>query len=410
MKNKLATLALIVLMPAISHALSFTSSSGLLLPSNIAYTDADNNFSQTQTFQYGIVAATGSFTGVFDIGGNFTFGAANYKSTSTAASGALAIAGALTAPSVNVTGQVGGATGAFTGAVDIAGQTTIGAAATKSTDTTTGDRYSYRDTYVGRNLDVTGIMTNGTLAAQKAVTLTASYIADIVNVESQTNPGAEYTLGAIYGKAGTKTGTDMTNLQLVGVLARAAMNSDVLDAYGLQSHLTIASGASSTGNMTAVSGKTVLADSVGAGIVTAGLFTLEGPTGSAVSPSTAYGIWADIVDVDVSAGIMVHANGSAVGSGLSFSKTGIGAFTKEITMQNGETIDNATDGTIAVTGALSMTGATKMAKKTIAELLAITPAVGDAYICSDCTVPYSIAIGTAASAGAFGLSTLSTLE
>lgn len=156
MKNKLATLALIVLMPAISHALSFTSSSGLLLPSNIAYTDADNNFSQTQTFQYGVSAATGTFTGAFDIGGNFTFGAANYKSTSTAASGALAIAGALTAPSVNVTGQVGGATGAFTGAVDIAGQTTIGAAATKSTMTTTGDISSYRDLTAGRNLSVVG--------------------------------------------------------------------------------------------------------------------------------------------------------------------------------------------------------------------------------------------------------------
>jgi hypothetical protein len=133
------------------------------------------------------------------------------------------------------------------------------------------------------------------------------------------------------------------------------MGKNVTDAYGIQSHTTLVDGAESTGNMTAVSGKTILYDDNASGIVTAGLFTLEGQvsaTHGAVPrvPNSAYGVWVDIVDVTTPAGIEIHANRSTVASGIKFDKTGIGAFTKEITMQNGETIDNATNGTVAVSG------------------------------------------------------------
>ena len=50
-----------------------------------------------------------------------------------------------------------------------------------------------------------------------------------------------------------------------------------------------------------------------------------------------------------------------------------------------------------------MGGPLSLQAKTIAELQAITPAVGDMYKCTNCLVPYSTAVGTAASPGAFGI-------
>jgi hypothetical protein len=201
----------------------------------------------------------------------------------------------------------------------------------------------------------------GTTAGAKTVTLAASYIPVQANVVSVANPASAYTLGGAYFKAANTT-ADQANTQLVGVLARASMGKNATDAYGVQSHTTLVDGAESTGNMTAISGKTILYDDNASGIVTAGLFTLEGQasgTHGAVPrvPTTAYGVWADIVDTNIAAGFILHANNSAVSSGLTLSKSGTGTITKDITLQNGETLDNATDGTIACSGAFTTGGA-----------------------------------------------------
>lgn len=188
--------------------------------------------------------------------------------------------------------------------------------------------------------------TEGTLATPDVVDLgSASYIPVTSNVESQVNPDAAVTLSGGYFKASVTT-NNQANLQIVGLLARASMAKNCIDAYGLQSHLTLGAAGESTGNMTAISGKTILGKSNAGGIVTAGLFTVEG----AFAPNTGYGVWVDVVDASLTAGVEVHANGGTLAAGVKFDKTGAGAFTKEIVMQNGETIDNAVNGLVNVTG------------------------------------------------------------
>ena len=59
------------------------------------------------------------------------------------------------------------------------------------------------------------------------------------------------------------------------------------------------------------------------------------------------------------------------------------------------------NGIPATIGALSLTGAFTPAKKTKAQLDAITPAVGDIYTCSNCTVPYDLCVATGATLSGF---------
>jgi hypothetical protein len=200
----------------------------------------------------------------------------------------------------------------------------------------------------------------GTLSAAKTIPLAAaSFVPIVANVVSTANPSGSVTLSGGYFKAANTT-ADQANLQIVGLLSRASMGKNCIDAYGLQSHTTLVDGAESTGNMTAVSGKTILYDDNASGIVTAGLFTLEGQasdTHGAVPrvPNTAYGVWVDVVDTNIAAGVEIHANNSTLASGIKIDKSGTGAVTKDITLQNGETIDNASDGVVTLSAALKLT-------------------------------------------------------
>lgn len=63
----------------------------------------------------------------------------------------------------------------------------------------------------------------------------------------------------------------------------------------------------------------------------------------------------------------------------------------------------ATKSTFTATGFLNMGGATNLQTKTLAQLQAITPALGDAYRCSNCAVAQSIAIATGTGAGNFAI-------
>lgn len=194
--------------------------------------------------------------------------------------------------------------------------------------------------------------TQGTLATPDIVALGASsYIPITSNVESQVDPASDVTLSGGYFKAAVTT-EDQPHVQIVGLLARASMVKNCIDAYGLQSHLTLGADGESTGNMTAISGKTILGKDNVNGIVTAGLFTVEG----AFTPGTGYGVWVDVVDASLNAGVEIHANGGTLAAGIKFDKTGTGAITKEIVMQNGETIDNATNGLVNVTGNIGVNG------------------------------------------------------
>lgn len=249
---------------------------------------------------------------------------------------------------------------------------------------------------LGRTPTTTGATINnldniGTLSTAKTVTLADNYVPVQVNIKSVANPASGYTLGGGYFKVANTT-ADQANTQLVGVLARASMGKNATDVYAVQSHTTLVDGAESTGNMTAVSGKTILYDNNASGIVTAGLFTLEGQastTHGAVPrlPNTAYGVWADIVDTNIAAGFILNANNSAVSSGLTLSKMGTGTITNDITLQNGETIKNSTDGTIDLTGIVEMGSTIKVWDQTVCTLQTlITSLTGTA------AAPYTIII------------------
>jgi len=203
----------------------------------------------------------------------------------------------------------------------------------------------------------------GSLSAPMPVVLGAdSVIAASANVVSSADAASDVTLGGGYFKAAVDT-VDQPHVQIVGLLARASMAVGALDAYGLQSHLTLGAGAESSGNMTAISGKTILGSDNAGGIVSAGLFTVEG----AHTPNTGYGVWVDVVDASLDAGIEINANGGTLDAGIKLDKMGAGAITKDIVMQNGESIDNATDGLINHSGDIGV-GGTKVVGAQVAAI------------------------------------------
>ncbi len=119
---------------------------------------------------------------------------------------------------------------------------------------------------------------------------------------------------------------DGANTRLQGVLASTGVAFDCYDAYGLQSNMSISAGAVATGNLTAVSGKVTVADAVATGIISAGLFTLEG----AFNPAAlTYGVWIDITaGITADSGLIINNNASTCVNGIKLS----GTFTQDIAL------------------------------------------------------------------------------
>jgi hypothetical protein len=217
-------------------------------------------------------------------------------------------------------------TGSTDAAVTIGGNSNTVAINSSGWDITSAGAASGFDSF-----SQTGTYSMGTYAAALVKALTgSSYLAHVINLVSETNPSSEVSLIGGYAKVSNTT-VDQPNLQLVGFAPRVSMGKNALDAYGLQSHLTLVSGANSTGNMTAISGKTILGGNNTGGIVTAGLFTIEGD----FHPATAYGVWMDLVDANINAGYTLNVNGGTVDTGILLTKSGDGAYGSEITFSNG---------------------------------------------------------------------------
>jgi hypothetical protein len=91
---------------------------------------------------------------------------------------------------------------------------------------------------------------------------------------------ADATQGCAYFKSENIT-VDQPLQQIANVMSRVTLNFNIFDAYGIQSHLTIADDMETTdanAHLTAISGKLVLTDAktVAKGWATAGLFIVEG--------------------------------------------------------------------------------------------------------------------------------------
>lgn len=194
--------------------------------------------------------------------------------------------------------------------------------------------------------------TQGSLATPDTVSPTTESIIKVTsNVQSIADATSDVTISGGYFKASVAT-VDQPHVQIVGLLARAAMAKNCIDAYGIQTHLTLGAEGESIGNMTAMSAKTILGKNNAGGIVTAGLFTVEG----AFTPNAGYGVWIDTVDATLTAGLEINANGGTLAAGIKLDKMGTGAITKDLVLQNGETIDNNTNGLVNVTGDIGVNG------------------------------------------------------
>ena len=117
-----------------------------------------------------------------------------------------------TAPNFNATYGVHAATGVYTGAVDMAGQVTMGAAATKSTFTTTGDGNFNRDISAGRDLSITrNAAITGTLDVVGQVTFGAA-----VSKSTMATTGIISAVGFSGPLTGAVTGAASSNLLKAG--------------------------------------------------------------------------------------------------------------------------------------------------------------------------------------------------
>lgn len=72
------------------------------------------------------------------------------------------------------------------------------------------------------------------------------------------------------------------------------------------------------------------------------------------------------------------------------------------------TVTVGENGTLATSSA-TFTGSARLAVKTKAFFDATTPVVGDTYLCSDCTIPYSVCVGTGATVSGFKVSHSATV-
>jgi len=187
-------------------------------------------------------------------------------------------------------------------------------------------------------------------------------------------------LGSTYGG----TGGNMSAATIGAVPYFSATGVMSALAAGTQNYVLQANGAGAPSftntptvlgtNITGVPAASVLAGSLGTGdyTVTGKLNT----TGDLyIAPATAY------------TSTMTAASGNFDAGGAITAKTSITATTS-----------------VSATTALAVTaGPLKLYLRTKAQLNGLTPAVGDAYLCSDCGIPYDIAVatGTGAAAGQF---------
>jgi hypothetical protein len=155
----------------------------------------------------------------------------------------------------------------------------------------------------------------GTYATPIVDTNASDAFAFTINMSTAVNKtsAGDSCMGAYVRIANTADGA---NTRLQGVLASTGVAFDCNDAYGLQSNMSIAANVNAAGNLTAISGKvTIAAASVTGGIISAGLFTLDG----AFNPTaTTYGIWIDNVGITSDAGLEMNNNGGTIVTALKF--------------------------------------------------------------------------------------------
>jgi hypothetical protein len=120
----------------------------------------------------------------------------------------------------------------------------------------------------------------GSIITPESITPTSSYVPLHVSITSIADHGTagDETIGVAYFKTAAIT-AHQTGHQLATVMVRTSLSKNIFDAYGVQSHLTIAAAtatANSNAHLAAISGKLTLTSNVTQGWANAGLFIIEG--------------------------------------------------------------------------------------------------------------------------------------
>ena len=186
--------------------------------------------------------------------------------------------------------------------------------------------------------------------------LVSTSATDVISIKSSLSSGTDGTsngdslLAGYFKVANT---ADMTKRQLQGVLSSITMDNNVFAAYGVQGHVAVASGKKATGstgngNIAGLSGKVSLAGTTTAGVVSAGLFTIDGAGTAPLSN----GVWVDAggATSPITSGILLSGNMTnniTLSSGAVI-QTGTTAITDNVTscatLTKGSLYINTTDG------------------------------------------------------------------
>jgi len=409
-------------------------------------------------------AVTGSYSGAVDIAGQLTQGTAGSKSTVTT-TGVATFKTSVTAPTITATGALAGAT-VNTGqganevyAMDQDIQTTNKVSFDSMTITNTG----------ASSLDIGGGLNAGTGnvgiidATGKIPALTSAYftsldgsnLTNVVGVgsvlassdvwigDSSGNAAAHSITGDITLSAGGVVA--VVSLPAISGAALTALTPENMSAGSLPENVEVSS-TSLDGNIpdsklatistagkvadAALSANVLLANSspTVSGEYTFNNSIIGSITGnSATATDIAGGVIGQVlyqatsgdtafVAVPSDTSVLVSSAGATVPYYLAYSTTNAAS-----TIVERDGSGNFAAGTItaSVTGAASlnvlksgdtMTGKLALQSKSLSELLGISPAVGDMYVCSDCTPAYSVAIGTGTGAGNFGIFSPGTLQ
>lgn len=314
----------------------------------------------TVTLAYGISAGTGTFSGAVDIAGQTTIGAAATKSTFTVQGGAAFTAG------IVANGGISGTTGSLSSTLDVVGQTTIGAAATKSTFTTAG-----------------GAAFSGAVIANGGATITSLTGPLTVESSSATVEGQLLvTPGA--GVAPTSAVVQISSANSSNIAQFLANGKTVLTQSSL---VTIWNGAAGGDIVAAIDPSGYSGDRV--------LLSLKAHVNQAnnffqigiANPGDKF-----VIEANGDVGI----NEASPEAALEVAAKATDSFALIVSSQNASTSLLSVSATL---GALNLAGGAK----TKAAFALATPALGDLHQCSDCAVPYTICVATAATLGSYSL-------
>jgi len=273
---------------SVNAAHTFTTGTGNVTIKGDMSIDADKDFDMS--------GGTGTFatgTGAVSLNGDVTVASGKVlyirDASQSIASGSDDLM-TITSPTITMAGAT---------KINLDGPTTITGTVLLDSSETTG--LSLTGTYTN-GIDLTGatltggldnaLFSIGSLSAAKTFTTSEEVIPFQVIISSGTDGGSagDSLIGGYFQSTNT---ADFTNRRLQGVMGKSVMNFDTFDSYGVQGTVEVADGASATGsavngNIAGISGKVSIAGTTANGIISGGLFTIDGAGSASVSSN---GIW-----------------------------------------------------------------------------------------------------------------------